>query len=342
MNYDPILAVYNCFKEKIKPINSENNIKKEIPEEIKNWYEEWKTIYIEEDTTKETILKNISEVKEDDNNNLYIYYISPREADSRVVTDSLEKDKIIEELVEETRDKMNKETIYRYLSTVLTNIEIPPFKAEKQEAESIYECEATSQTKEKIKIDYDEETLKTNISIKNDNKTLKISLFNNIISTRYDGMITIVDDTKKKNIFSKLFKFCRKSKFELKNQTKADFISVTKDVISSICLSSGTIYSKEGIYIFNGINDTFNINYFDKATINTIHKKENTPDFELSKYIKKIDKHQDLANTTFIEDLEKYGLLPNNNITIPCTSKELQILTNKAFLNPKNFLEEHL
>ena len=159
MNYDPILAVYNCFKEKIKPINSENNIKKEKPEEIKKWYEEWKNIYIEEDTTKETISKNISEVKEDDNNNLYIYYISPREPDSRVVTDSLEKDKIIEELVEETRDKMNKETIYRYLSTVLTNIEIPPFKAEKQE-ESIYECEATSQTKEKIKIDYDEETLK--------------------------------------------------------------------------------------------------------------------------------------------------------------------------------------
>ena len=281
MNYDPILAVYNCFKEKIKPIKSENNIKKEIPEEIKAWYEEWKTTYIEEDNTKETISKNISEVKEDDNNNLYIYYISPRENDSRVVTDSLEKDKIIEELVEETRDKMNKETIYRYLSTVLTDIEIPPFKAEKQEEESIYECEAISQTKEKIKIDYDEETLKTNISIKNANKILKISLLNNIISTRYDGMITIVDENKQKNIFSKLFN--RKSKFELKNQTKADFISVTKDVIASACISSGTIYSKEGIYIFNGINDTFNINYFDKATINTIHKKENTAEFELSK-----------------------------------------------------------
>ena len=42
MNYDAILAIYNCIKDKITYQAPQIvSIKKEVPEDIRKWYEEW-------------------------------------------------------------------------------------------------------------------------------------------------------------------------------------------------------------------------------------------------------------------------------------------------------------
>ena len=109
MNYDAILAIYNCFKDKITYQPPQTTYtKNELPDDVKEFYEEWKK------TKEET---NISEINEGPNSNLSIYYITPRETDSRVVTNSPDKDKIIEKLLNESRYKMVKQNIYNYANT---------------------------------------------------------------------------------------------------------------------------------------------------------------------------------------------------------------------------------
>lgn len=329
MNYDAILAIYNCFKDKIIYQKPEVYTKQEIPDDVKKWHEEWKK------TKEET---NISEINEGPNNNLSIYYITPRENDSRVVTNSRDKDKIIENLIDKSRDKMIKQNIYNYMGSILNNIEILPFNTEQLDDYSIYECLATGKNEEKIKIDYDEETLQTNIVIKANDKNLKASMLGNIISTHYDGVITNTSNFKKKNHFFNLFK--RKSPFELKNQNKAEFIAITKDEVNSQIDAYGTVYTKDGVYIFNTSDNTFKLKFYDKETINMVIKTEFDTELDLNKYKSILERRGDLANTKFIEKLEKYGVLSNVNFSIKSNPKELLNLTNKAFINPKNLIKE--
>lgn len=330
MNYDAILAIYNCIKDKITYQAPQIvSIKKEVPEDIRKWYEEWKK------TKDET---NISEITESPNSNLCIYYITPRENDSRVVTNTSDKDKIMEHLISQSREKMVKQNTYNYLSTILDNIEISPFNTEQLDDSSVYECSAISTNKEKIKIDYDEANLETNIIIKKRNKNLKVSMISNLISTHYDCVITSTPNKKKKNNFFDIFK--RKSPFELNNQNKAEFITVTKDEVNTNIISYGTIYTNEGVYIFSTNNNEFNLKYYDKESIEVIINTEFDTEIDLNKYKSILSKKQDLANTMFIDKLKNYGILPNINYSIKCNSKELQTLTNKAFIDPKILIKE--
>lgn len=333
MNYDAILAIYNCFKDKIIYQQPEVYTKNEVPEDVKEWYEEWKKTNIDE-----FVEKNISEINDGPNSNLSIYYITPREPDIRVVSNSSDKDKIIENLINELRDKMIKQNIYNYLSSILNNIEILPFDTEKLDDSSVYECSATGKNGEKIKIDYDESNLETNIIIKNKDKNLKASMLSNIICTHYDGVITNTTDFKKKHHFFKLFK--RKSPFELNNQNKAEFITVTKDEVNSKIEAYGTVYTIDGVYIFNGKDNTFKLKFYDRETIDMVINTEFDTELDLNKYKSILQRKQDLANTVFIEKLEKYGVLSNIKFSIKCNSKELQILTNKAFIDPENLIKE--
>jgi len=339
MNYDAILAIFNCFKDKIKYNTPETSIKKEIPEDAKKWYEEWKKTQVGNPTIEE---KNISTIRENTNGESCIYYISQREQNSRIITNSSEKEKIISSLIEQSRNKMVKETIYNYLSTVLNGIEFLPFDVKKLEDESIYECKATGKNSEQIKIDYDDSKLTTCIKIITANKHLKISIIPEIISTRYDGMVTLINQHQKNLKFPKsIFKlFKRNSLFELKNQDTADFISITKDEINSKCLANGTIYANEGVYIFDVTNNTFTINYFDQETINTITTTNLNKKFELTNLIKILREKKELTNTDFIEKLEQTGLLPNATFSIPCTPRELQVLVNKAFNDSRMLIED--
>lgn len=337
MNYDAILAIYNCFKDKINYLPPEHNLKKEIPYDVKNWYEEWKKNQITESIKEE---KNISSIKEGLNGEKCFYYFTPRLPDSRIITDTSDKDKALESLLNQSHTQMVKETIYQYLSTILTGIEIPPFDVKKLEDQSVYECKAYGNNSEQIKIDYDELKLTTCIKITTPDKYLKISMLPTIISTRYDGMITIPQEKTKsslKNIFNI---FQKKSRFELTNQEKADFISITKDEVNSICNANGTIYAQEGVYIFDVTSNTFTINYFDQETINTITSTNLNKKFELTNLIKILRDKKELTNTNFIEKLESTGLLPNATFSIPCTPKELQILVNKAFIDSKKLIED--
>lgn len=337
MNYDAILAIFNCIKEKIKYTTPETNRQKEIPEEIKKWYEEQKTtnnINIEE--------KNISPIKEGTNGELCIYYITPRETNQRVSTNSSGKEKIMNELTNKSRDKMIKETIYNYLTAILNGIEFLPFDVKQLEEQSVYECKATGIDSEQIKVDYDEDTLKTNIKITTNNTHLKISLLPEIISTNYNGMISL-QPPKEKNKYNikKIFSFLKqKSRFIIENQEKAEFISITKDEIKSQHHANGTIYKEEGVYILEVTNNIFTINYFDQETINTIMETNLNKKFELTNFIKMLRDKKDLSTTDFIEKLEKTGLLPNANFSIPCTPKELQILVNKAYIDAKSLIKD--
>ena len=335
MNYDAILAIYNCIKDKINYFPPEHNLKKEIPEDVKNWYEEWKKVST--NNHKETIEQNISSIKEGTNGELCIYYFTPREPDARVVTDGSEKEKQLETLINQLRTEMVKETNYNYLANVLKNIDIPPFNAKKLDDQSVYECKAISNNEEQIKIDYDESKFTTSIKITTPSKYLKITLLPQIVSTRHDGMITLPQTKKSKSIFN-LFK--RKSKFELINQEKADFISITKDEINSKINANGTIYAEEGVYIFDITNNTFTINYFDQETITTITTTNLNKKFELTNYIKLLREKKELTNTDFIEKLQVTGILPNATFTLNCTPKELQSLANKTFITPKNLIED--
>ena len=200
MNYDAILAIYNCIKDKINYFPPEHNLKKEIPEDVKNWYEEWKKVST--NNHKETIEQNISSIKEGTNGELCIYYFTPREPDARVVTDGSEKEKQLETLINQLRTEMVKETNYNYLANVLKNIDIPPFNAKKLDDQSVYECKAISNNEEQIKIDYDESKFTTSIKITTPSKYLKITLLPQIVSTRHDGMITLPQTKKSKSIFS--------------------------------------------------------------------------------------------------------------------------------------------
>lgn len=329
MNYDAILAIYNCFKDKIIYQQPEVYTKNEVPDDIKEWYEEWKS------TKEET---KISEINEGPNSNLSIYYITPREPDTRIVTNTSDKEKLIENLINESRNKMVKQNIYNYLATILNNIEILPFNTEKLDESSVYECLATGKNKEQIKIDYDEINLQTNIVIKNKEKNLKVSMISNIICTHYDGVITNNIALKKKHHFMKAFK--RKSPFELNNQNKAEFIAITKDEVNSKIDAYGTVYNNDGVYIFNGKDNNFKLKFYDKETITMVIKTNFDTELDLNKYKTILEKKGDLANTKFIEKLEKYGVLSNINFSIKCTSKELQILTNKAFIDPEILIKE--
>lgn len=335
MNYDAILAIFNCIKDKIECLHPEHQIKKEITEDIKKWYEEWQQI--NSNFSKETIEKNISQLKEGTNGELCIYYITPRESDARVVTDSSEKEKIIETLINQSRDEMVKKTIYNYLDNVLKNIEIPPFNTKKLDEQSVYECKALSNNGEQIKVDYDETKLTTCIKIIAPSKYLKVTILPEIVSTRHDGMIILPKVKKSKSIFN-LFK--RKSRFELINQEKANFISVTKDEINSKLQANGTIYTEEGVYIFDITNNIFNINYFDQEIITTITTTNLNKKFELTDYIRLLREKKELSNTEFIKNLQTTGILPNAAFSIQCTSKELQILINKAYTSPKDLIED--
>lgn len=348
MKYDATLAIFNLLKSKLKNVPVEKNIKKEIPDDIKEWYEEWKkNDELEEQKTDNDIPTNtkiekiISQIKES-NNNLCIYYISPRETTARVISNGPEKEKIIEDLILNQRNQMTKDTIYNYLNTVLKDIEIPPFEAQKPEDSSIYECEIVGKKNEKIIIDYDESNYKTNIIMKNNHKNLKISMTNSIISTHYEGMQTIIKNEKKPNIIARVFQklFNEKSKFELTNQSKAEFISVTKDEILSNCKSYGTVYTQDGVYIFNGEDNKFIINYFETDAINAIIKTKFDVEYDLIPFKDILKNKEDLANTNFIKNLKKYGISANINITKECTQKELQTLTNKAYINPDNLINE--
>lgn len=336
MNYDAILAIFNCIKEKIKYTTTETNKQQEIPEEIRKWYEELKTtnnINIDEN--------NISSIKEGTNGELCTYYIPTRETNQRVSTNSSEKEKIMNELINKSRDKMIKETIYNYLTNILNGIEFLPFDVKQQEEQSVYECKATGKDSEQIKVDYDEDTLKTNIKITTNNTHLKISLLPEIISTNYNAMLTITPTTKNKYNIKKIFSFFKqKSRFEIKNQEKAEFISITKEEIKSQYHANGTIYKEEGVYILEVTNNTFTINYFDQETINTIMETNLNKKFELTNFIKILREKKDLSNTDFIEKLEKTGLLPNANFSIPCTPKELQTLINKTYLDAKSLIKD--
>lgn len=337
MNYDAILAIFNCFKDKIKYSTPDLNIKKEIPEDVRIWYEELKETY--NTMQEENPEKNISTSVEGTNGEACIYYITPREVTQRVSTNSSDKEKIMTSSINKARAEMIKETIYNYLATTLTGIEFLPFDIKQLEEQSVYECKATGRNSEQIKIDYDESTLKTNIKITTANKYLKISLLPEIISTRYDGMIT-VSNTQEKNHKSIFNIFKRKSRFEIAQEKAADFISVTKDEISSKCHARGTVYAEEGVYIFEITNNIFTINYFDQETINTITTTNLNKKFELTNFIKILRDKKELSNTDFIEKLEKTGLLPNATFSIPCTPKELQVLVNKSFSNPQKLTEE--
>ena len=330
MNYDAILAIYNCFKDKIKCSLSQTVYTNNgVPEDVREWYNEWKKTKIE---------TNISKITEGPNSHLSIYYITPREQDTRIITNTSDKDKMIESLISESRDKMVKQSIYNYLATILNNIEILPFNTEKLSDYSVYECLAIGKNEEKIKIDYDETNFQTNVVIKNKDKNLKASMLSDIISNHYDGVITNTSNFKKKHHFFNLFK--RKSPFELNNQNKAEFISVTKDEVNSRFDAYGTVYTNDGVYIFNGNNNIFNLEFYDKETINMVIKTEFDTELDLNKYKSILEKRGDLANTKFMEKLEKYGVLSNIKFSVKCTSKELQILTNKAFINPKNLTKE--
>lgn len=339
MNYDAILAVFNCFKDKIEYITPELSIKKEIPKDVKQWYEEYKETQLTEPNLEE---KEISTIKENINGESCIYYITPRENDLRIVTNSPEKEKITSSLIEDARDKMVKDTIYNYLANILNGIEIPPFDVKKLEEQSVYECKATGKNSEQIKIDYDESKLTTRIKLITTNKHLNISMLPEIISTRYDGMITLSNDQRKIPKFLRpiLNLFRKKSRFELTNQEKAEFISITKDEINSKCSANGTVYAVEGVYIFDITNNTFTINYFDQETINTITTTNLNKKFELTDSIKLLRDKKELSKTDFIEKLEQTGLLPNATFSLSCTPKELQLLANKAFNNPRDLIED--
>lgn len=336
MKYDAILAIINCFKDKIKYLSPENQIKKEIPEDVKEWYKEWKKLH---NTKEEKNEVNISEIKKGTNGESCIYYISPREPDARVVTNSSEREKTFIKKLDESREQMTNETIYNYLNNILKSIEIPPFNTKKLDEQSIYECKTIGNNSEQIKVDYDEIKLTTNIKITTQNKYLKVSMLPSISSTRYEGMITI-DKKQQKNNLNIFNIFKKKDKFELKNQDKADFISITKEEINPICQANGTVYNEEGIYIFEIKNNTFIINYFDQETITAISTNNLNKKFELTNIIKLLREKKDLANTNFTEKLSETGLLPNASFTIPCTPKELQVLTNKAFISPKILIED--
>lgn len=339
MNFDAILAIFNCFKDKIKYNNPELSIKKEIPEDIKNWYEEFKKNQLEESTLEE---KNISTIKESTNGENCIYYISKKETNKRIISNSSEKEKLLASLIEQSRNKMIETTIYNYLDRILKDIEILPFDVKKIEDNSVYECKAVSKNNEQIKIDYDELKLTTSIKVTTTNKYLKTSILPEIVSTRYDGMITVNTNQTKTPKFiksiSKLFR--KKSLFELNNQDTADFISVTKDEINSQNQANGTIYATEGVYIFEATNNNFTINYFDQETINLITNTNLNKKFELTNLIKILRDKKELTNTDFIEKLEQTGLLPNATFSIPCTTKELQVLVNKAFNDSRRLLED--
>lgn len=339
MNYDAILAIFNCFKEKINYNTPEFNKKNNIPEDVKQWYEEYKE---KNDKLKENIEENISSIKEGTNSECCIYYIGQREQNSRVLTNSPEKTKLLNSLIEKYRNEMIKKTIYNFLKNILNGIEILPFDVKNTEEKSLYECRVISKDSEQIKIDYDEDKLTTCIKISTTNKHLKITLLPEINSTHYDGMITLQTPNKKyQNFLKKIYNFFRKrDNFELENKELADFISITKEEISTKYQANGTIYSEEGIYLYEIKDNTFMINYFDQETINTILKTNFNKREELNSFIKPIRENKELANTDFVQKLEKYGLLPNATFSIPSSSKELQVLVNKAYLDSRTLISD--
>lgn len=337
MNYDEILAIFNCFKDKIKYFTPKVNIKNEIPEDVKQWYEDWKKVY--DIVSNEDLEKHISPVKEGDLGEFCVYYITQREQNVRVVTNGSGKEKIMASLVGQAREQMVKETIYKYLATVLNGIEILPFDVKKLDDKSVYECKATGNASERIRIDYDDDKLTTCIKITAPNKQLKISMLPEIISTRYDGMVTL-SKTKEKSSKSIFNLFRKKSKFELEHQDTADFISITKDEINSTLNANGTVYADEGVYVYGVKENIFMISYFDQETINTLLTTNFKKRFELNVFIRALKDKKELASTDFIRKLEKYGLLPNATFSIPGTSKELQVLVNKAFNDSRTLVEE--
>ena len=338
MNYDSILAIINCFKDKITFIEPTTSIKKEIPQEVKEWYLEWKKENQDNEIKTKDKTKYISSIKETFSKELCIYYMPPREVDSRIITETLPQDELFNKEIKKEREKLIKEAIYKYLETIFSGIEIMPYNIKKLE-KSVYECKAKGNDKEQIKIDYDETKQTINLILRSKEKYLNISSHNYLESTRYDGMVTVEKPTIKRfwsirNLFKKI------SKLELINKEKADFISVTQDKLKSNLDASGTTYSPEGIYIYEIKNNKYSVNYYDQETINTILSTNFNKREELNDIVNALTEKKELSNMCFTEKLEEYGLLPSSNYTIEGISKELEILINKSYLDPKSLLQD--
>ena len=330
MNYDAILAIYNCFKDKINYEKPIENIKKEMPDEVKQWY-----LKNKDDINS----KNVKlEINKGNNGELCTYYQTKRENEGRVVTDSLGKNKKIEEELEVVRYEMTNKSIYNYLNEILNNIDIPPFKAKKLADSSVYECKALSNNSEQIKIDYDENKFTTAIEITDGKKFLNVTFLPKLIATNYSGVIALPKTEKKINRFFKLFR--KKSKFELINQDKVARESITKEEIVSIVWASGTIYSEEGIYIFNVEDGIFRIDYFDQETIERIISTNFNKKNELVELKELLIEQKELGAIDFKAQLENVGLLPNATYNIPCLVKEQLMLVNKAYINPKELIKD--
>lgn len=336
MNYDAILAIISCFKDKITFQEPKTIIKKELPDDIKEWYLNGK----KENDIKEANKNNyLFSIKETSSKELCIYYPSPRDIDFRIITDTPPQDIQFNKEIKDNREKLIKETIYNHLDTILSDIEIMPFNVKKLEDKSAYECRIKGKDNELIKIDYDETKQSINLKMRNKDKYLKLSLNNYIESTRYDGMITIEKPSLKRNwLIKNLFK--KKSKLELKNKEKADFISITKDEIKSSLEASGTTYAVEGLYIYEIKENKFTLNYYDQETITTILSTNFNKRLELNNIVKTLKEKKELSNTSFKEKLEEYGLLPSASFTIEGMTKELEILINKSYTNPKLLLQD--
>ena len=330
MNYDAILAIYNCFKDKINYELPTENKKKEMTDEVKQWY-----LKNKDDIDSKNIKLNINE---GNNGELCTYYQTVRENEGRIVTDSLGKDKKFEEELEVIRYEMINKSIYNYLKAILNDIDIPPFKAKKLADSSVYECKALSNNSEQIKIDYDENKFTTAIEITDGKKFLNVTFLPKLVATNYSGVIALPKTEKKINRFFRLFR--KKSKFELINQDKVARESITKEEIVSMIWASGTIYSEEGVYIFSVDSGTFTINYFDQESIERIILTNFNKKNELKELKELLIEKKELSEIDFRAQLENVGLLPNATYNIPCTVKEMLMLINKSYVNPKELTKD--
>ena len=225
-----------------------------------------------------------------------------------------------------------------YLKVILNDIDIPPFKAKKLADSSVYECKALSNNSEQIKIDYDENKFTTAIEITDVKKFLNVTFLPKLVATNYSGVIALPKTDKMINRFFRLFR--KKSKFELINQDKVARELITKEEIVSMIWASGTIYSEEGVYIFAVDSGTFTINYFDQESIERIISTNFNKKNELKELKELLIEKKELSEIDFRAQLENVGLLPNATYNIPCTVKEMLMLINKGYVNPKELIKD--
>ena len=104
--------------------------------------------------------------------------------------------------------------------------------------------------------------------------------------------------------------------------------------------ASGTIYSEEGVYIFDVASGTFTINYFDQESIERIISTNFNKKNELKELKELLIEKKELSEIDFRAQLENVGLLPNATYNIPCLVKEQLMLVNKAYINPKELIKD--